>query len=116
MESRSSFGFVESIRRTCDLLMRLVWNSHKLGLERDQEWPEAEFFSVLVNQGFAGLDPRAKKAFGSLNAADPFRLKVQCVRHNPQAMEPLTGADLGVVSHGHYQWQRRITARLPRST
>ena len=98
MESQSSFSFVESIRRACDLLARLVWESHKLGLERDQEWPEEHFFSALINQGFGRLDPRAKNAFQALEAAGTFRLSVQCGRHNPGAMEPLTGADLGVLA------------------
>lgn len=93
----NSFEFVERLHGTFGLLNRLVWNSHRLGLSRDGEWPESEFFAALINQGFGGLDSKTREALSALDRGGPYRLRFECKRHNQQIMEPLTGADLGVV-------------------
>ena len=93
----NSLEFVERLRVALDLLNRLVWNSHRLGVSRDGEWPESEFFAALITQGFRGLDQRAKEALAGLDKGGPYRVRFECARHNQQTMEPLTGADLGVV-------------------
>lgn len=98
MQTSSSFEFVESMRQAFELVTRLVWQSHAVGLSLDTEWPESEFFSALITQGFRGLDPRTRNAFSQLDNSDgPFRIRIECERHNQQTMEPITGADLGVV-------------------
>jgi hypothetical protein len=97
MSTDTSLHFAEALRETLDLLGRIVWDSHQLGIHRDGEWPESEFFASLVNQGFGGLDPRAHAALAALALPGSYRISFECVRHNQQKMEPITGADLGVV-------------------
>ena len=93
-----SIEFIGQLRRALDVCNRLVWNSHRVGIEKDSEWPESEFFAALINQGFRGTDPLARAAFDDLAHGSPDRIQIECARHNSQAMEPLTGADLGVVT------------------
>ena len=98
MQRTGSIEFVGNLRRALDICNRLVWNSHRIGLEKDSDWPESEFFTALITQGFRGNDRLASAAFDKLLRGSPYRIRIECARHNSQAMEPLTGADLGVVT------------------
>lgn len=97
MSPMTPFEFSEKLRLACELFSQLVWHSHRVGLANDGEWPEENLFSALVNQGFRGEDPRASSILQMLDSPGPLRISFGSVRHNQQAMEPITGADLGVV-------------------
>lgn len=120
MSTKTSLGFIQKLRDTMDLLGRLVWESHALGLRRDGEWPESEFFAALINQGFGKLDKRAKAALDELEEARPYRVKFECARHHQQTMEPITGADLGVavsvVVNGTLVSRRGLLVQLKKAT
>ena len=97
MANETSLQFAANLRDAIAEIARIVWDSHLLGLQRDGEWPEAEFFAAIVNQGFGGLHPRSRTLMDKLAEPGTYRLAFNCSRHNQQAFESITGADLAVV-------------------
>ena len=96
MDLTSSQFFVAKLRAVLEEVTSLVAKSHRIGLAIDNEWPESEFFSALITQGFRGEHPRTRRLLTELSKFGPFEFRIESVRHNQQKMEPLTGADLAV--------------------
>jgi len=93
----SSLEFAAAVKSFSEVLCQLVWASFQRGLKYDDEWPEEHFFKTLVDDGFRGGNPRAQTLYGRLHSTGRFSLEFDVVRHNPSAMEPLTGSDMAIL-------------------
>jgi DNA-directed RNA polymerase subunit H (RpoH/RPB5) len=105
----SSVEFAACVRQFAEMLGLLVWASFQRGLEHDREWPEEDFFATLVDQGFRGGHPQAKRLLDRLDEGGRYSLRFQIVKHSPRRMEPLTGADLAFITE--LQVDGRIVTR-----
>lgn len=110
--------FADRLRNFLEASVRLVSESYHNTIE--DGWSEDEATSALITHGLRGQHPTTRALAKQLKEAKPYSFEIKSVRHQSSSMEPITGADVGVVVHlsinGTTESKRVFLAQIKKAT